>query len=349
MTILIDLTIRSSVVLAAGLLLTWCLARRSAALRHRVLVATLLTAMVVIPVSLVMPAWSVTLPAFGSTPSAAPPVDATAAVSTSATFDTPAPATVSPILIALMAWIGGALVASLALATGLVRVGRVAARASRVRDAAWVQILGEVAGRYGLTRGIAIAQTDSEDLLATWGLLRPEVLVPRHAREWAPERVRVVLGHELAHIRRLDWIVQMGAEALRALLWFNPLMWLVCTRLRAESEQACDDEVLGLGVGGSSYAAHLLELARQCRRPRSAWVIGAADGPPVHSREEDCRDVEPATRSTGAVPARHGHARPGPRSRGRCPPPRCARVRVGPRSSPERSSTSPVPYCRGSK
>ena len=82
-----------------------------------------------------------------------------------------------------------------------------------------------------------------------------------------PENHRVV-----AHVRRHDWLVQMCAEAIRAVLWFNPLVWIACARLRRESEQACDDEVLGLGVGGRTYAAHLLELARQCRRPGSAWA-----------------------------------------------------------------------------
>ena len=66
---------------------------------------------------------------------------------------------------------------------------------------------------------------------------------------WTLDRVHVVLSHELAHIRRHDWLVQIGAETVRAVLWFNPLVWMVCARLRRESEQACDDEVLGTGVG----------------------------------------------------------------------------------------------------
>src|SRR5687767_2605519 len=67
-TLLIDLAVRSSVLLALGLLLSACLAKRSAALRHRVLAAALLAAALVIPVSLAFPEWNVTLPAriFGS-------------------------------------------------------------------------------------------------------------------------------------------------------------------------------------------------------------------------------------------------------------------------------------------
>jgi TonB family protein len=275
-TLLIGLAIRSSIMLAVGLLLSACLAKRSAALRHRVLAASLLAAAVVMPFSLALPEWNVTLPAraperiperinvASSTVRPARPVETP--TSTAVAPRQSIPETVSPIVVA---WLAGVLVAASTLIAGLVRVSRVGARASRVEDRHWLQILDAVANRYGLTRGIVISRTDSADLLATWGVLRPHVLLPHHAHDWTLDRVHVVLCHELAHIRRHDWLVQIGAETVRAILWFNPLVWMVCSRLRRESEQACDDEVLGLGVGGREYAAHLLELARQCRRPGS--------------------------------------------------------------------------------
>ena len=84
--------------------------------------------------------------------------------------------------------------------------------------------------------------------------------------------MRVVLCHELAHVRRHDWFVQMTAEAVRTVLWFHPLVWMICTRLRRAGEQACDDAVLGRGIAPTDYAAHLLDLARKCRRPGIRWV-----------------------------------------------------------------------------
>jgi TonB family protein len=270
-TLLVGLAIRSSVMLAAGLLLSACLAKRSAALRHRVLAAALLAGALVMPFSLALPGWNVTLPARviddGST--ATPSVPVQAVPSAGVAPQPPTPETMPRIVIA---WLAGAIVALGMLLAGLVRVSRIAARASRVEDSQWLQILGTVADRYGLTRRIALYRTDSAELLGTWGILRPHVLLPHHACDWTMDRVHVVLCHELAHIRRHDWLVQMGAEALRAILWFNPLAWMVCTRLRRESEQACDDEALGIGVGAREYAAHLLELTRQCRRPGSTWA-----------------------------------------------------------------------------
>jgi TonB family protein len=56
--------------------------------------------------------------------------------------------------------------------------------------------------------------------------------------------------------------------------WFNPLLWVAGTRLREESEQACDDAVLSLGVDAPEYAGHLLDLARDAARHRSRWFLG---------------------------------------------------------------------------
>ena len=86
-------------------------------------------------------------------------------------------------------------------------------------------------------------------------------MLPADASDWPEDRIRIVLGHELAHVRRGDWLVQMAAELVRSVYWFNPLVWIACRRLRLESEQACDDAVLKMGVEGSAYATELVDLA----------------------------------------------------------------------------------------
>ena len=108
-------------------------------------------------------------------------------------------------------------------------------------------------------------------MLVTWGLARPTVILPEAARAWSDDRLRVVLSHELAHVRRGDWGTQLAAELLRAVQWFNPVAWMVCRRLRRESEHACDDAVLNAGVAGPAYATHLLDLARAYSVSRGAW------------------------------------------------------------------------------
>ena len=158
---------------------------------------------------------------------------------------------------------------------GVGRLVWIASRAERLRDGIWPRTARQIAGIDGLRRRVLVLQTDEPDLVATWGLFRPCVLLPNRARDWSEARARAVLCHELAHVRRHDWLVQMSAEVLRTVFWFNPIVWMTCARLRRDSEQACDDAVLEAGVPAHEYAAHLLDVARSCRRTGIPWAAAA--------------------------------------------------------------------------
>jgi TonB family protein len=129
------------------------------------------------------------------------------------------------------------------------------------------------------------------------------VLLPANAREWREDRVHAVLCHELAHIRRHDWLVQMTAEVIRSVYWFNPLLWIACSRLRRESEQACDDAVLEAGVSAPEYAEQLLELARTCRRIGPASMSAVLMAHPSMLERRVSAMLNPRTRR-GALSAR---------------------------------------------
>jgi TonB family protein len=153
---------------------------------------------------------------------------------------------------------------------GCIRLLRLTGRAQKMSRGGWITCAEQIAREYDL-RPPVLLQTDHPSLLVTWGIRRPRVLVPARALGWPVERIQLVLAHELAHIRRGDWVVQIAAELVRALHWFNPLFWIACRRLREESEQACDDEVINRGIDGSDYATHLVHIARELRHPMT-WV-----------------------------------------------------------------------------
>jgi TonB family protein len=164
-------------------------------------------------------------------------------------------------------WMAGTAGSLAMLLVGLWRLARLASSASPLESARWRAAATAIADECGLRRPLRLLVSDRPALLVTWGYRRPIVLVPASAASWPDDRVRVVLGHEVAHICRNDWLIVILGELLRALHWFNPLMWIACRRLRQESEQACDDAVLRGGVEASVYAAHLLDVARSLGRP----------------------------------------------------------------------------------
>ena len=118
---------------------------------------------------------------------------------------------------------------------------------------------------------------------ATAGLLRPVILLPEEATTWREDRLRMVIAHESAHIRRRDWTWQLIAQFACALHFFNPLAWISARQLRTESEFACDDYVLGLGIEPTRYAEELLCIARRARF-QMANSVGMARSPNVEGR-----------------------------------------------------------------
>ena len=270
MTVWLALVVRSVATLAVTLGMVACLQRRSAALRHWVLTAGIFGAAVVVPCSLAFQVFDISLASPWTLPGEAVggPVSVAVATTAQAAPGASVWGGVSPIVVL---WLVGFVAVGMALLVSVVRLRGIVARATPIVDRRWAHAVSEVSAAYALPRPVTVLETASPDLLATWGFLRPCVLVPPHARDWSADRIHVVLCHELAHVRRRDWAIHMCAEFLRAALWFNPLIWIACRRLRREGEQACDDEVLARGVEAREYAAQLLALARLCRRP-DAWL-----------------------------------------------------------------------------
>jgi beta-lactamase regulating signal transducer with metallopeptidase domain len=279
MSLLLNTTIRITLIVLVALAASAILRRRSAAVRHFVLAVALACAAATPALRLVVPAWQTG--AAWLTASSVQLIDRPLAVLDDAAL-APSGVAGAPVrgvdaaVIVRVVWMIGVGASLLVLLVGLGRLWWLASRATRIADGPWADAAADIAGRYGLRRAPVILHSDHPSLLVTWGLLRSKVLVPAHAAAWPDDRIRIVLGHELAHIRRGDWLVQMAAVILRSAYWFNPLVWIACRRLRLESEQACDDAVLEMGVEGSTYATELVDLARAARSQRQMFFPAAA-------------------------------------------------------------------------
>ncbi|MCW3098575.1 MAG: hypothetical protein JWL77_4193 [Chthonomonadaceae bacterium] len=190
----------------------------------------------------------------------------------------------------LSVWMLGAVVFLLRLPAGLVGAWILTARET-VADPVLSRVVMQMQAELGMKRTITVRQTRAGSTLPvplTWGLFRPMLLLPATFLDWPPERQRMVVRHELAHIQRADWLVQMLIQMTRALYWFHPLVWWTTLRLQAESERACDDMVLLTGVAPSAYAETLLEVVRTMNRPKKTLLSPASllsmARPPVEAR-----------------------------------------------------------------
>jgi len=170
------------------------------------------------------------------------------------------------LVIMMAAWSVGSVLSLLWAGLGRLRLRKISRKARVVDDAGWLQLLDETRRSLRLRRDVILLQSVSKVMPLTWGWWRPVVLLPFDADRWTAERQRVVLLHELAHIKRWDYLTQWNARIVCALFWSNPLVWVAARRMRIERERACDDLVLTGGCKASDYADHLVEIARTFRR-----------------------------------------------------------------------------------
>jgi HEAT repeat protein/beta-lactamase regulating signal transducer with metallopeptidase domain len=296
LTLLFDAALKGTIVLLAASMLVVMMRRGSAATRHLVWQLALLAVLALPLVKAVSPFQLAILPTFRSpieTPApafekASEPAasteqkmiktdeeDATSnSASISTTSNIPAvttPATTGspslPLFVRVLSWLAFAWLAVAAvllmrLAFGFLLVRWFALRAYPLYENGWNDLNGELAHLIGLKNPVHLLASPHIATPMTWGVARPVVMLPSAAEDWNDERRRVVMLHEMAHIRRKDSLTHMFAQLACAVYWFHPLVWKAAARMRAEAERASDDLVLRSGTRASVYADHLLELIR---------------------------------------------------------------------------------------
>ena len=224
MTFIADAALRSSIVVLFALAASVGLRQRSAAVRHLILAAGIFAAATVAPLSVVLPAWNISLPAATSARPAQPLVIPEAAAAPMGPDAGPAGPRASAIVMVILAL--GCAIGLALLIIGIARLARMTASAERVIDERWLRCCERLSAAYGLDAPTALLRTRTSHVIATWGLSRPCVLLPFDAERWDEPRIGVVLAHELAHVRRRDWLVQIASDIVRALFWFHPLFWV---------------------------------------------------------------------------------------------------------------------------
>jgi uncharacterized protein (TIGR03435 family) len=135
-------------------------------------------------------------------------------------------------------------------------------RSSMVRPAPpeWQQTLARLGERIGVSRPVRLLVSGLVHVPTVVGWLRPVVLMPVGALAGLPaEQLEAVLVHELAHIRRHDYLVNMLQSVAEAMLFYHPAVWWVSAHIRAERELCCDDAAVAVTGDAFAYASALVE------------------------------------------------------------------------------------------
>lgn len=169
-------------------------------------------------------------------------------------------------------WVLGMMVFALRFAGGYWRVQQLKRQGLSPVDPALQERFAALVSRMGLRRPIRLLQSTRIDTPLVIGVLKPMVLLPVGLLSGLSlEQVECVLVHELAHVRRWDFLVNILQSVVEILLFFHPAIWWISRLVRDERENCCDELVLQLQHNKVQYARALLGLeTMRMRQPRMA-------------------------------------------------------------------------------
>src|SRR5216117_2242036 len=168
---------------------------------------------------------------------------------------------VLPWIVAL--WLAGVLVLSARLAWGWIATRRLGAMGTRPAPVACVEALERLAARLRVSRPVRVLESAVLQVPAVLGLVRPVILVPASALTGlTPLQLDALLAHELAHVRRYDYLVNLIQSVVETLLFYHPAAWWVSQQVREEREHCCDDLAVAVCGDAHFYATALLGMER---------------------------------------------------------------------------------------
>jgi bla regulator protein blaR1 len=300
---------KATVMLTLGLAVARVAARAPASVRHLLLTATF-AALLALPLA------ALTVPSMIIQVSVANADDRGAAASRASLSEPPlAPATVSVqakgkksagVIATLWpsavrwGWLMGVAALCLSLGVGFGRLRRLQ------RDGLpWPEVQGFVqslARQAGIRRHVDVLEHESIAAPLTCGLWRPAILLPSDAHQWNEADFRRAIVHELEHVRRGDWFIQMAARTVCACYWFHPLVWMALRQTCLEAERACDDAVVR-SEERTDYADQLVLLARRLSATHAPAMLGMANRSDLSARVAALLDDRQRRGRAGAIAA----------------------------------------------
>jgi GWxTD domain-containing protein len=158
-------------------------------------------------------------------------------------------------------WMSGVLIACLWHLAGWVSVRRLRRRGVCCAPEHWQQQLSRLSARLNVSRPVLLLESCLVDAPMVLGHFRPYILMPIGLfAGLPPAQLEAILLHELAHIRRHDYLINVLQRSVEALLFYHPAAWWISRVIRAEREHCCDDVVVAMSGDAHEYAVALAAL-----------------------------------------------------------------------------------------
>ena len=182
-------------------------------------------------------------------------------------------------------WLLGVAVSLLRAVRATLAVGRLRSRCWDLVDPCVLELAEQLRRRLGVRRRVRLLVCGEIGVPAMLGVFYPALLLPASLLTGVPpEQLRAILAHELAHVRRWDYLANLLQMLVEALLFFNPFVWWISRQMRLEREACCDQLASAECQSSSCYVEALVAVIERSRLATTAVTppMLAANGPDLH-------------------------------------------------------------------
>jgi beta-lactamase regulating signal transducer with metallopeptidase domain len=152
-------------------------------------------------------------------------------------------------------------------------------------DPVWIEKLNALRRQLQIVKHVSLHVSERIKVPVTAGFIKPVILLPvAMVARLSPEQVESILLHELAHIKRLDYLWNIIQKVAESILFFNPFVWVIVKEIHKEREYCCDEIVVSKTSDPLTYAKALLQLEMEVKHNELAMAANGAEKYPLLDR-----------------------------------------------------------------
>ena len=183
--------------------------------------------------------------------------------------------TITYIDIFLFIWLAGTIIMLLRILLGWILSQKIARESSLIIDNKFEQIKNQIEKNMHIQRTIQYSTSQNISSPIAMGWFKHHIIFPAYTQHWSDDSIKMILIHELAHIKRKDTIWLFISSITSALYWINPLSWIIRKNFIFETEKICDDYVLLNGADATSYAENLITIVKNINQKHLTYLAGS--------------------------------------------------------------------------
>jgi bla regulator protein blaR1 len=174
-------------------------------------------------------------------------------------------------------WFLGAMLFLVRLATSLADIRNLRQKQHDPTESFWQQVLEKQLTSLKMSKPVQLLKSIHVEVPMTYGIWKPVILIPAGLFfQLSPLQLEAIIAHELAHIKRQDYLVNLLQSALEVVFFFHPIFWWINKTVREQRENACDDLAISTGIAPKDLAYGLANVLNHTKNPTPEIAMAAA-------------------------------------------------------------------------